>query len=317
MTGTRNFLLAGAMAVAFATSGTSPAMAQSEAKIAVRAAYIPAITWLCAWVAKDEGFFDRQGLDVSFIVAQNISLLPGVVGKQLDIAPATVVDLIKAASGGLNVVAVAGGHSDVEGSVTNTVVVRKDSGIKSIKDFAGKTVGTPTMGAILHIALLYWMKQEGVDPGSIRAVEVPFPNMPDQMTAGRLDVAEAVQPFADRMVAAGNISLGDQLLHVASPARSTVWIAERGWANANKPVIAKWTQALRDAKVFLTQHPDIARDIVVKYTKLPPGVVQSITIPDFEASLEPAEIEVWIKVLADLGQLQRRPKATDLMVTAN
>ena len=55
------------------------------------------MTWLNAWVAKDKGLFERQGLDVSFIAVQNISLLPGTVGKQLDIAPATVVDLIKAA----------------------------------------------------------------------------------------------------------------------------------------------------------------------------------------------------------------------------
>jgi NitT/TauT family transport system substrate-binding protein len=198
-------------------------------KIPVRAAYVPAVTWLAAWVAKDEGYFDEQGLDVSFIVVQNISMVPGTVGKQLDIAPATVVDLINAAGGGLNVVAVAGGHSDLVGAVTNTVIVRKDSGIKSIKDLAGKTVATPTIGAILHIALLHWLKKEGVDINSIRAVEVPFPNMPDQMKAGRIDVAEAVQPFASRMVAEGNISLGDQLLQVASPARSTVWISDRDW----------------------------------------------------------------------------------------
>src|SRR5665647_1175426 len=88
-----------------------PAVAE---KIPVRAAYVPAVTWLAAWVAKDKGYFDEQGLDVSFIVVQNISLVPSTVGKQLDIAPATVVDLIKASAGGLNVVAVAGGHSDVE-----------------------------------------------------------------------------------------------------------------------------------------------------------------------------------------------------------
>jgi NitT/TauT family transport system substrate-binding protein len=164
-----------------------PATAQ---KIPVRAAYVPAVTWLAAWVAKEEGYFDEQGLDVSFIAVQNISLVPGTVGKQLDIAPATVIDLINAVGGGIDVVAVTGNHSDTPDHVTNTVIVRKDSGIKSVKDFAGKTVATPTVGAILHIALLHWMKKEGVDINSIRAVEVPFPNMPDQMQAGRAALCE-------------------------------------------------------------------------------------------------------------------------------
>jgi NitT/TauT family transport system substrate-binding protein len=290
-----------------------PAAAQ---KAAVRAAYVPAVTWLDAWVAKDEGYFDKEGLDVSFIVVQNISMVPGTVGKQLDIAPATVIDLINAAGGGLNVVAVAGNHSDVPGAITNAVIARKGSGIKSVKDIAGKTVATPTIGAILHVALLHWLKKEGVDINSIRAVEVPFPNMADQMKAGRVDVAEAVQPFASRMIAAGNISLGDQLLQIANPARSTVWIADRDWAAAHKPIIAKWSTALSEAKAFIQKNPAKARTILARYTKLPPAVTQSIPLPYFEVKLEPQEIDVWVKVLADLGKLRKPLKGADLMITA-
>ncbi len=288
-----------------------PAAAQA---IPVRAAYVPAVTWLSAWVAKDEGFFERQGLDVSFTVVQNISMIPPTVGKQLDIAPATVTDLINAVDGGLNVVAVAGGHVDVPGGVTNVVVVRKDSGITGIKDFDGKTIATPTISGILHIALLHWMKKEGVDLNSIRAVEVPFPNMPDQMKAGRIDVAEAVQPFASRMIADGNTSLGDQLLQVANPARSTVWIADKDWAEAHKPVIAKWTTALREAKAFIESNPDRAREILAKYTKLPVAVTQSIPLPHFEATLAPQEIDVWIRVMDELGQLRRPLEGKNMMV---
>ena len=290
-----------------------PAAAQ---KIKVRSAYVPAVTWLSAWVAKEEGYFDEQGLDVSFIPVQNISLVPGTVGKQLDIAPATVIDLINAAGGGIDVVAVAGNHSDATDHVSSFIVVRKDSGIKTVRDFAGKTVATPTVGAILHIGLLHWMKQEGVDINSIRAVEVPFPNMPDQMKAGRVDIAEAVQPFASRMVAAGNISLGDQLLHIADPARSTVWIADRAWAAAHKDVIAKWAAAIDKARMLIEKDPARARAILTQYTKLPAGVADAIPLPLYDVKLRPQELDVWIKVMSDLGNLQKPLKGADLMVTA-
>lgn len=291
--------------------GTQPATAQ---KVPVRAAYVPAVTWLSAWVAKEEGYFDDQGLDVSFIAVQNISLVPGTVGKQLDIAPATVIDLINAAGGGIDVVAIAGNHSDTPDHVTNTVIVRKDSGIKSVKDFGGRTVATPTVGAILHIALLHWMKREGVDINSIRAVEVPFPNMPDQMQAGRVDVAEAVQPFASRMIAAGHVALGDQLLQIANPARSTVWIADRTWASAHKPIIAKWSAALSKARELIENNPQRARAVLAQYTKLPAAVVESIPLPFYEVKLEPQEIDVWIKVMSDLSSLQKPLKGVDLMI---
>jgi NitT/TauT family transport system substrate-binding protein len=290
------------------------AQAAAAQKIKVRAAYVPAVTWLSAWVAKEEGYFDAQGLDVSFIAVQNISLVPGTVGKQLDIAPATVIDLINAAGGGLDLVAVAGNHSDTTDHATSTIIVRKDSCITGVKDFAGRTVATPTVGAILHIALLHWMKQEGVDASSIRAVEVPFPNMPDQMKAGRVDVAEAVQPFASRMIAAGNVSLGDQLLRIANPARSTVWIADRAWAAAHGPVIAKWAAALDQARELIEKNPARARAVLAQYTKLPPGVADAIPLPFYDVTLRPQELDVWIKVMSDLGSLQKPLKGADLMI---
>jgi len=312
--GLRRLLVAGVVAAA-AMACARQAAAQPSEKTSVRAAYVPAVTWLNAWVANDTGIFARHGLEVSFLAVQNISLLPPTLGKQLDLAPATVVDLIKAAGAGLDVVAVAGGHSDIEGVIVNSVMARKDSGIKSVKDLKGKVIATPTLGAILHVGLLYWLKREGIDPLSIQAVEVPFPNMPDQLAAGRIDAAEAVQPFVDRMIAAGHVSLGDQLLHVANPARSTVWIADRQWAAASKPTIAKWTASLREAKDFIDKTPSEARNVLAKYTKLPPAVVASIPIPFYEASLEPKELDAWIKVLVELGQLPTALDAANLVAT--
>ena len=61
------------------------------------------------------------------------------------------------------------------------------------------------------------MMKEGMDINSIRTVEVPFPNMGDMMAAGNVDVALGAQPFADRMIATGNIPLGNPVLQVASP----------------------------------------------------------------------------------------------------
>jgi NitT/TauT family transport system substrate-binding protein len=288
----------------------------AQEKIAVRVAYVSAAPGLAVWLAQEKGFFAEQGLDVKFVPVQNISLVPGAIGKQLDIGMVTVPDLIKASAGGLNVVAVSGGHMEVEGSTTNILVARKDSGIKSIKDIAGKTVGTPTVGAILHVALLHWMKKEGIDLNSIRAVEVPFPNMPDQMAAGRIDIAVAAQPFADRMIAAGHVSLGNQLLQVANPVLATLWISDRAWAEQNKPVIDKWNAALRQAKEFIAKDPTVARDVLAQYTKLPAPVVQSIALPHFETSLQAKDLDVWVKVLAELKQLQKPVDASTLLAAA-
>ncbi len=304
-------LFAGAMLVGGIPS--DPASAQGMTK--VRAAYIPVATWLPAWIALDEGYFKKHGLDVTLMPVQNISILPGTVGRQIDIAPTTAPDLLKAAAGGLDVVAVAGQTIETSKNQVVQVMVKPDSGIKGVKDLAGKRIGTPTVGAVIHVSVLYWLKKNGVDPNSIRAVEVPFPNMEDQLKAGRVDAVESLQPFVNKMLAGGYKSIGDPVLSVGDPVLFPFWIAQGAWARANKDVIKKWIASLEDAKKYIKDNPKGARVILAKYTKLPEAIVQRIPLPEFQFTIKPEQLKVWIDVLKDLGQLNQNLDANKLVVT--
>ncbi|HEY3791097.1 MAG TPA: ABC transporter substrate-binding protein [Bradyrhizobium sp.] len=307
--------LSGIIAAAAVLVATSIQMAFAQESVKVRVVFVPAIPALAAWVAQDKGFFEAQHLDVTMTAVQNVAFIPAILAKQYDIGTATPVDLIKASAGGLNIAAVAGGHLEEPGHETNALVVRKDSGIKSVKDLAGKTIGSPSIGAILQTATLHWIVQEGVAAASVHFVEVPFPNMGDQMDAGRIDAATVAQPFADRFIKAGNPSLGNPLFSVANPALATVWIADRSWARANQPAVQRWSAGLRQAAAFIEQNPQDARQILVKYTKLPAPVIESMALPHFEPSLQPAELGVWIAVLRQLDQLQKPLDASTLLAT--
>jgi NitT/TauT family transport system substrate-binding protein len=124
----------------------------------------PVITWLPAWVAKEKGFFAKHGLDVTLSVAQNLSILPGTVGRQFEFVPSTAPDLLKAVASGLDVVAVAASVFETEDNVSTQLMVAKDSGIASAKDLSGKLIATPTIGGVIHVSVLYWLKKNGVDP---------------------------------------------------------------------------------------------------------------------------------------------------------
>jgi NitT/TauT family transport system substrate-binding protein len=312
------FKSAGAMraiSVALLVAVSSPCLAQAT-KVPIRAAYVPVVTWLPAWVAKDTGLFDKHGLDVSLTLIQNLGLLPGTVGKQFDIAPSTPPDLINAAAKGLDVVAIAGGFLESSSRRSIEVIVRKDSGITKPQDLKGKLIASAAIGSLIHIGTLYWLKQNGVDPNSVRAVEVPFPNMGDQLKAGRIDAAESVQPFVGSLLAAGNVTIGDPVLAIADPVVGTLWIAEGKWARANLQVLKNWIAALTEAAERIKSDPTEARTILGKYSRLPEPVVQRIPIPDYQYQLQPKDLDSSIKMLRDLGQLTKPLDAATLTVTA-
>jgi NitT/TauT family transport system substrate-binding protein len=271
----------------------------------VRAAYIPVVSWLPAWVAKEKGFFENNGLDVTLSVTQNLSVLPGTLGRQFDLAPSTPPDLIKAVLAGIDVVAVAGQGVETRDNPSTHLIVRKGSAIASIQDLKGKVIAAPTLGAIIHVSVLYGLKKNGIDPASIRAVEVPFPTMPDQLKAGNVDAVEALEPFAGQLLAAGNSSLGDPLLSISDEVLYTFWISDRKWAADNPAVINAWVASLDQAKQFMDANPQEARAILAKYTGLPEAVVQKIPFVTYRFSLDPHDFAIWVNVLKDIGQITR------------
>lgn len=281
--------------------GLQPAAAQEQVK--VRAAYSPAVTWLPSWVALEKGIFKKNGLDVSLVEVQNVALLPGTLGRQFDIAPSTPPDLIKGVAHGLNITGVAGGYIESSGAQMIQVMVRPDSGIKGPADLKDKLMATPTFGSIMHVATLQWLEKNGVKQGDIRAVEVPFPNMPDQLVSGRIDAVQAIEPFVGILKEKGSVSLGDPVLSVTDPAMSTVWIADRDWAQKNLKVIENWVKSLDEAIAFIKANEDASREIVAKFTKLPPAVVSKLRLPSYKAELTAADIRTWVTVLSQLGQL--------------
>ena len=308
--------LIASMAVVVAVLGADRSLAQDKPLIPVRAAYVPVATWLPAWVALDKGIFAKHGLAVTLTQVQNLSLLPGTVGRQFEFAASTPTDLLKAVAGGLDVVATAGQAIEVKNNPTTQVIVRKDGNVKTIQDLKGKAIAAPTLGAVIHVATLYWLKKNGVDPSSIRGVEVPFPNMGDQLKAGNVDAVEALEPFVGALLAAGNVSLGDPLLAAGDSVLFPFWISDGKWARANRPVIKAWIDALTDAKSYMDSDPAETRAILAKYSHLPPAVVQKVPLPTYRFTISPDELGVWIDVLKDLGQLTAPINKAAIVVTA-
>jgi NitT/TauT family transport system substrate-binding protein len=109
--------------------------------------------------------------------------------------------VLQANEAGLDLVVFASGQVyPIEGDI---LVARTGSEIQTAADLKGKTVGVPGLGAFLHFMLVRNLKQNGVDPSSMKYVEVGFPQAAEALKAGQIDAYPAVPPFTARILQSG------------------------------------------------------------------------------------------------------------------
>jgi NitT/TauT family transport system substrate-binding protein len=85
------------------------------------------------------------------------------------------------------------GHRD-----GSTVMVRKDLEATSLKDLAGRTFAIPSKYSNQNLVMRKLMQDQGVDPATIRFVEMPPPDMPGALATRAIDAYFIGEPHAAR-----------------------------------------------------------------------------------------------------------------------
>ena len=278
----------------------------------LRVSYVPATTVLPLHVAKAQGIFERNNLNVTLTESANISDVPATLGRQFDLALGTATDLIRAGGAGVDVVQAAGNTVSSKDNPFVQIIVPKDSPIKTVADLKGRTIGTPTLSGVIHAGVQHAAQQAGVNPAEIKGVEAPSPNLPDQLKAKRIDAVEALEPFASNLKSQGNVSIGDPFSPIADPLATNFWMAQGTWASDNRDAIRRFVTSLEEAVTSIQQNPTEARRILQEYTKMPAPIAASVPLPTYDFEVRTGDLQRWAKVLEDIGQLATKVDTSKL-----
>jgi NitT/TauT family transport system substrate-binding protein len=248
-----------------------------------------------AFVAKDQGFFDKRGLDVDLVLAQNGSIMvAALVADSAQIAGPTPTVLLQAVESGIDLVVLAA-TSVLPGRDAAGLLARTGSDIKAAKDLAGKTVGVPGLGSGLDVMLRKWLMDEGVDVQKVRFVELSFPQMGDALKAKQVDAVATADPFYTRIVG-GDIGylVRDYTKDMPPGTLTSTYAALRSWVAANPEALLAFRDALAEAVAFAKANPDATRESIVRYLKLPPQIVATQSPPNLSVKVAPADMKLWI-----------------------
>ena len=166
----------------------------AQAEIKLKMMYTAVSGFAAGYVAQEQGFFRKRGIDMEFIQTMSSgNNPPALVSGSVQVAGPTMPTLLQANDAGLDLVVISSGS--VYPLEADILVARQGSGIQKPADLKGKTVGVPGLGALLHFMLVRNMKANGVDQSAVKFVEVSFPQAADALKSGQIDAYPAQAPF--------------------------------------------------------------------------------------------------------------------------
>ena len=116
-----------------------------------------------------------------------------------------------------------------------------------------------------------------------------------------------VEPFVTDLKARPGIkSLGSQFHEVRPGALINAYVALEKWLNANTDLAERFVRGLYKGIDWVAAHPQDARQLLTKYTRLKPDVVTKIAIKDFTKNVNMEELQWTSDLLHKRGWIDKK-----------
>lgn len=236
------------------------ATAHANDKVNFRLDWVYGAEHAAIFVAKDKGFFAKEGIDVTVLPGQGSTVTIKLVGnRDVPFGFASADQVLMAAGRGLPVVATAVMFQ----KSPSAVIFPKASGINSLKDLYGKRLGIPTKSTVEK----QWRavaKLNGIDTKKIREVALG-PGIVPLIENHSLD-AEIGFSYNDglKLVADGIPTSWILFSDVGLQMYSESLVTNAALIKENPDLVHRFTRAFLKGWAYTEAHPDEALHIFLK-----------------------------------------------------
>jgi len=307
----RGAFIAGSAAAAMAV-GRRVASAETTVRIAVQ----PAIVCMQAFCALKQGMFEKHGLKVETqVLGSGAAIAAALAGGSIDIGAADPISLANGRLHGFDFEYVAAGFENTPQFTVVGLLTRPDSGITDGKSLNGKTIGVNAINTFSTVVVQAWTDQTGGDGKSVKFVEVPFPQMVQDVDTGIVAGAFAGEPF---FTIGHNRGLKVVVFRPAAPAPSFMslgWFGMGSWIAANRTTARAFGDSIREASVWANANRDAAALVLENTLKLPDNSLHNLVTPPYfsERPLDPALIQPILDAALKYGAIGNPVHADELI----
>ena len=264
-----------AMALALAATAMLPRPGDAADESTTLA--IPAINlgFIARYVAEDEGFWKKQGLDVKIQHIQGIGSMNAVISGSVDFSMSSGPSITRANARGQQLVALATGIDESD----EYIVIRKSiadaahfdphaSLAERGKILEGKTIATGGAGAIPDVVLKVVQKIAGVPRDSVTTTPMQPPEFMAAFDRQSIDGFVSGPPFTQEALIAGTGVLVSDAAAAEpkeySPVSSALLLAKASFCPAHRSICVKMVHGVVEAAQFIHDHPQETLAILKK-----------------------------------------------------
>lgn len=273
-------------------SATGSASSSSTAMTNIVVGSLPVLDTAGLQVAIKEGFFTQAGLNVTVqSVAQSTVAIPDLLHGSIDvIGGGNYVSFLEAQAHGTFPVEFLA--PAVNCTTDNYgVVAMPSSGIAKASDLAGKTVAVNLTKNIQTLTTDAVLSADGVSAGSVKYVQIPFPDMVAALKSGKVDAVSAVEPFLSAALAAGGKLVTSTCTGPTANFPLSGYITTQTWAAAHPAAAKAFQTALEKGNTYANAHPDVVRGVIPTYTKMTAAAAASVPLGTYPGTLTTALLQ--------------------------
>ncbi|MEY4749607.1 MAG: hypothetical protein RIQ60_1821 [Pseudomonadota bacterium] len=260
------------LVLALLTCLAGPAQAADELLVGVSRTNMV----LPLYLAEDQGLFRQAGVAVRLIdCGSGKRCLQEMAEGRLHLALAADVPLALAMAQRQPVAVLA---SVAWSTRDNLLIVRRSSGIREVRDLAGKRVGVVT-GTGAHYQLESALLLGSTDPRRLTLVDLPPPALVQALDSGRLQAVSLWQPWAHQLLR--HLGADALVLQPLQPLLSHYNLVSRSALLATRRAdLERLLRALAAAVDVIRDHPPQAQDVLMRRLEVDADYVQA-TWQDF------------------------------------
>jgi len=249
-------------------------------------------------MAKEDGEFDKNGLDVDVTLIDSSKGIPAVISGDVQVASLGGPETLSAVAGGADLVAVA-----VEGPVY-PFLFQVPADIKTVNDLKGKKIGVSNFGSASDIATRLALLKLGLDPEkdvSILAVGSLTARI-GAMQSGAIQGGLSNPPDNLALEAKGFHTLVDlSTMGVPASIANDAW--QRSYVSSHRDVVQRYVDALIQAQARAKADKAAAVKVMKKYLKSDDDNAMSVTYDYFMSKVLPDYPHIKVEQYAGAQQI--------------